>query len=77
MSRTLTISDAAYERLRAEAGRRGVSVEQLIEGWKPEDDEGRQWRDAADRAEEIQERLYARYGEMPDSTPLIRDDRER
>jgi predicted CopG family antitoxin len=78
MSRTLTIPDELYERLAAEAHARGLdSVERLL------DELGRNGVDLHQRSatvseiDSMRERLYARYGEMPDSVELVRADRAR
>ena len=77
MSRTVIVSDDVYERLEAAARRRGLeSVEQLLEAWKPDDDpRGRQA--IVNRIDALRERLFVKYGEMADSTMLVREDRER
>lgn len=77
MSRTLTLSDDTYKRLETAAWRRGLhSVEQLIEEWQvPDELGGRQA--PADQIDALRERLFAKYGEMPDSTILLREDRDR
>jgi len=77
MSRTVIISDDVYERLEATARQRGLeSVEQLLEAWKPDDD--LQSRQATvNRIDALRERLFAKYGQMADSTALVREDREQ
>ena len=77
MSRTVIVSDDVYESLEAAARRRGLeSVEQLLEAWKPDDDpRGRQA--IVNRIDALRERLFVKYGEMADSTMLVREDRER
>ncbi len=74
---TLTISDNLYQRLMAEAQLRGISVEQLIEEWERRESEIRRRHDVICEIRERRERMRAQYGEMPDSTELIREDRER
>ncbi len=74
---TLTISADLYDRLVAEARHRGISVEQLITEWERKDSEIRRRQEAGRRADEIFERMAAKYGIMPDSAELIREDRER
>ena len=78
MSRTLTIPDELYERLEAEARARGLdSVERLL------DEFGRNGIDLHQRSATVsgidstRERLHAKYGEMPDSVELVREDRAR
>ncbi len=77
MSRTVIVPDDVYERLEITARRRGLqSVEQLLTEWQPDDDiQTRQVTVA--RIDALRERLFAQYGEMPDSTTLLREDRER
>jgi hypothetical protein len=77
MSRTLTVSDDVYERLEMTARRRGLeSVEQLLEEWQLDDDI--QTRQAnVDRIDALRKRLFTKYGQMADSTALLREDRAR
>ncbi len=77
MPRTIILSDDVYERLQTIARRRGLqSVEQLLEAWQPEDD--LQSRQATvERIDALRERLFVKYGEMADSTALLREDRDR
>ena len=75
MSRTLTISDELYARLEAEANRRGLrSIEELLELWNVSTDERSR---VVSQINALRARLFSTYGEMPDSTTLIRKDRER
>jgi hypothetical protein len=74
---TLTISVELYERLVAEAHLRGITIEQLLEEWERKDSEIRRRQEAGQRADEIFERMAAKYGMMPDSAELIREDRKR
>ncbi|MGE0881982.1 MAG: hypothetical protein AB7P14_00430 [Blastocatellales bacterium] len=74
---TLTISDALYNRLQAEAQLRGISIEQLIEEWERHESEIRRRHDVVSEIRERRDRIRAQYGEMPDSTEMIREDRER
>jgi hypothetical protein len=78
MSQTLTLSNSVYAWLQEEAQRRGLStVEELLEAWKAEGDELRRRREVVDEIKALQEELSAKYGEMPDSVDLIREDRDR
>ncbi len=78
MSRTLTISDKLYQRLEAEAVARGFeNVEQLLEEHASNGSDYSQRRAVVDNIDRLRNRLGAKYGEMPDSTNLIRDDRGR
>jgi hypothetical protein len=77
MSQKLTISDALYMRLEAEAQLRGLSIEQLLEEWERKESELSRRREAVREINALREQLFAKYGEMPDSAELIREDRER
>jgi hypothetical protein len=74
---TLTISEEFYHRLAAEARLRGLSIEQLLEDWERKESELRRREEAGRRIDAIFERMAAKYGEMPDSAELVREDRER
>jgi len=87
MNQTLTISENLYGRLQTGAQLHGLSVEQLIEQlfeeWERKDAELKRRKDAelkrreeaVDRVNEIYERMRAKYGQMPDSVELLREDR--
>lgn len=82
MSRTLTISDELYARLDAKARQQRVSIEDWLLSWQGqgEDDaavERRRRHLAVVRIEATHAELAARYGEMPDSVELVREDRTR
>jgi len=78
MSRTLTISDALYDRLEASAQMHGLtSIEQLLEAWQAREDGLLRRQDVVRRIDALRKRLFATYGELPDSVALIREDRER
>jgi hypothetical protein len=53
------------------------AIEQLLEEWERKDSEIRRRQEAGQQADEIFERMAAKYGMMPDSAELIRQDRER
>ncbi len=74
---TLTISESLYNRLEAEAQLRGMNIEQLLEEWERRESEIRRRHEVVREINELRESLFAKYGEMPDSTELIREDRER
>lgn len=78
MSRVLTISDDLYGKLETAAQRRRLSpIDQLVEQWQTAD-EKRKRRDAVfQRIVALQDQMRAKYGIMPDSAELIREDRER
>ncbi len=78
MSQTLTVSDILYKRLETTARMLGVTdIERLLELWQAREDELRQRRETVRRIDTLRERLFAIYGEMPDSVALIREDRAR
>jgi hypothetical protein len=78
MSRTLTISDDLYARLEEEARARGLnSVERLLEEWKRTESDLNQRQNVVYRIDDLRRRLFAKYGEMPDSVELVREDRAR
>lgn len=78
MSRTLTISDELYERLEVEARVRGlVSVEGLLEQRANNGANLQQRAEVVNSIDALRNRLRVKYGEMLDSTVLIREDRTR
>jgi hypothetical protein len=78
MSRTLTIPDELYERLEAEARARGLKgVENLLDSLARDEDSLSQRKEAVRRINALREQLFAKYGEMPDSVELLREDRAR
>ena len=78
MSQTITISNAAYKRLQAEAHRRGLdSVEALIEAWDVDDAELQRRREVVEEIKALQQEIYEKYGVQSDSVDLIREDRDR
>jgi predicted CopG family antitoxin len=78
MSRTLTISDELYERLESEARDRGLkSVEELLDQLQSLESNISHRRAVVREIDLLRERLFARYGQMPDSVELLREDRAR
>ncbi|MBW4419100.1 MAG: hypothetical protein KME13_07700 [Myxacorys californica WJT36-NPBG1] len=78
MSRSLTISDELYQHLETTAKARGLdSIENLIAELIQRETVLIQHREAIDRINQRREQLFERYGEMLDSTDLIREDRDR
>lgn len=83
MSVSITVSEETYNKLKASAQVRGKeNVEQLLEDW--EDEQAIEWQKELDRRKEVgnkikafREKMYEKYGVMPDSTELIREDRQR
>lgn len=78
MSRTLTISDELYARLEAEARSRGINtVEEFLDRIQIPEAELSRREDIVREIDHLRERLFARYGQMPDSVDLLREDRAR
>ena len=78
MSRTLTISDELYERLEAEARRRGLTtLEQLLEKLQILEADVARREEVVREIDHLREGLLARYGQMPDCVDLQRADRGR
>jgi len=78
MSRTLTISDELYIHLESEAQSRGLdSIERLLDDWWQREGDLIRRKDVVRRIDALRDRLFATYGEMPDSIDLIREDRAR
>jgi predicted CopG family antitoxin len=77
MSKTLTISDELYTRLEREAQARGLSIERLIEEWERNEAAALRREEAVRGIDDLRRRLFAAYGEMPDSTEIVREDRAR
>jgi hypothetical protein len=78
MSRTLTIPDELYERLEAEARARGLKgVENLLDSLARDENDLSQRKEAVRRIDVLREQLFSKYGEMPDSVELLREDRAR
>lgn len=77
MSQVLTVSDELYQELEAIARHHGLSsIEQLIKQWMLRENElDQRWAVVRD-IDRIRQQLFAKYGEMPDSVDLIRDDRK-
>lgn len=73
---TLTISEDLLNRLAAEARLRGLSVEQLLEDWESKESEIRRRQEAGRRIKALYQEMEAKYGLMPDSVELIREDRD-
>jgi hypothetical protein len=78
MSRTMTLSDELYERLEAEARRRGLAtVEEFLERLQIREGSLARREEVVREIDRLREALFIRYGEMPDSVDLLRDDRAR
>lgn len=78
MGKSLVISEELYKRLEAAARQRGLdSVERLLEEWQAREADLYRRREAVQQIDALREKMRETYGEMPDSAPLIREDRER
>ena len=73
---SIRMPDEVYERLRAWARQQNRSINELTV--EILDRETRRWvaRQALEEADRVREEIRARHGELPDSTPLIREIRE-
>ncbi len=83
MSVTITVSEETYHKLKASAQIRGKkSVENLLEEWEDEQaverqNELRRRKQVGKEIREFQKKMEDKYGIMPDSAELVREDRER
>ncbi len=87
MSVTLTVSEKTYKSLEQQARRRELeSVEQLLEKLTEQfaNEEADDWekelerrREQGKRIREFRQKMKEKYGVMPDSTEIIREDRMR
>jgi len=77
MSRTITISDELYARLEAEAHARGLNIERLLEEREGSEADLNERQRVVKQIDDLRERLFSKYGEMPDSVELLRADRNR
>jgi len=76
MSVTLTISDKTYKKLKNVAQSKGFEdVEKFLDEWEELELANR--REIVDRILEFQDKMGEKYGVMPDSTELVREDRRR
>lgn len=76
MSVTLTISDKTYQKLKTVANSKGFEdIEKFLDEWEELELANR--REVVDRIIEFQNKMGEKYGVMPDSTELIREDRMR
>jgi hypothetical protein len=53
------------------------AIEQLLETWQAFDAERQRRQYIVQRIDQIRERMFTTYGEMPDSVELLREDRAR
>ena len=76
MSVTLTVSEKTYQKLENVARRKGFKdVGKFLDEW--EDLELANRHEVVDRIVEFQIKMGEKYGVMPDSSKLVREDRER
>lgn len=76
MSVTITISDEVYQKLQNVAQGRGFEkVEEFLDKW--EEPEAADRREVVDRILKFHEKMKKKYGVMPDSTEILREDRMR
>ena len=75
MSQILTISDRLYTRLEHTARERGfTSIEQLLGAWQAFDAERQQRQRIVQHIDHLRDGLLAKYGQLPDSVELLRED---
>jgi hypothetical protein len=78
MSQILKVSDELYSRLERVAHKRGLeNIEQLLEEWGGLEDERGRRASAVKYINQLRTNLIEKYGQIPVSTPLVREDRER
>lgn len=84
MSKTLTVSDKTYKLLKYLARKREMkSVEEFLEGFFKGLEAGEREKELESRHEQVerikafQRKMAEKYGVMPDSVDLIREDRNR
>ena len=76
MSVTITVSDETYQKLKTVAQSKGFEdVEKFLGEWEELELANR--REVVDRLLEFQNRMGEKYGVMPNSVELVREDRER
>lgn len=77
MTQSFNISDELYNRLKADAEARGQTIEQMLESRSTNGADQLSRAEVVSRIDQLRDRLFAKYGEMADSTALIRADRVR
>jgi len=76
MSVTLTVSEKTYQKLENAARSKGFKdVGKFLDEW--EDIEFASRHEVVDRIIKFQTKMGEKYGVMPDSAELVREDRER
>ena len=82
VSRTITVSDELYARLEEAATSGGLDgvvplLEQLEDMQRLADEALKRRRETVEWIDDLRARMFEKYGEMPDSVGLLREDRER
>jgi hypothetical protein len=78
MGKTLNLPDDLYSRLEKAARQKGLkNIEQLLESLQIAEDTPLQRRESVNKIDSLRDRLFQRYGQMPDSVDLLREDRAR
>ncbi len=76
MSVTITISDETYQKLKNVARSKGFEdVEKFLNEWKELELADR--REVVDGIRAFRKKMKEKYGVMPDSTEILREDRMR
>lgn len=78
MGKTLNLPDDLYNRLENAARQKGLkNIEQLLESLQIAEDNLLKRRETVSKIDNLRNRLFQRYGQMPDSVDLIHEDRVR
>jgi len=78
MGKTLSLPDDLYDRLENAAHQKGLkNIEQLLESWQIAEDNLLKRRETVEKIDALRNKLFQKYGQMADSTDLIREDRAR
>ncbi|MGH9949956.1 MAG: hypothetical protein ACRD6X_22535 [Pyrinomonadaceae bacterium] len=83
MSVTLTISDETFQRLKFAADAKGKKdVGEFLEDWQNDeetisDEELAEREQLVSKIDAFRNQMFAKYGQMHDSTEYIREDRQR
>ncbi len=78
MGKTLSLPDDLYDRLENAARQKGLkNIQQLLESLQVTEDNLLQRQETVSKIDNLRNRLFQRYGQMPDSVDLIHEDRAR
>ena len=78
MEKVITISDTLYSKLEEVATQRSLpGIEDLLEAWLTEEEANQVREVQVEQVRLLRDRLLDTYGLFPDSSALIREDRER